>query len=165
MLGLRRRLLVLVLIAVVPALGLILYNATEERYLRVSAIRENAQRIVQLAAIRHNRLVDSSRQLLTVLAEVPSVKDSDPSCNRVLSKLLDRYGYYSNLGVIQPGGNVSCSAVDVQESINLADRSYFRILKTDPLSPDIRVEPVHSRVTGACYRKMGLTDCTARDCS
>jgi PAS domain S-box-containing protein len=126
MLGLRRRLLVLVLIAVVPALGLILYNATEERYLRVSAIRENAQRIVQLAAIRHNRLVDSSRQLLTVLAEVPSVKDSDPSCNRVLSKLLDRYGYYANLGVIQPGGNVSCSAVDVRESINLADQSYFR---------------------------------------
>ena len=126
MFELRRRLLILVLIAVVPALGLILYNTYQERHLRISSIRDDAQRIVQFAAIRHNRLVDSSRQLLTLLAEVPSVKNSDSSCRRVLNKVLDRYGYYANLGVIRPDGNVSCSAVDFSGSVNLADSSYFR---------------------------------------
>src|ERR1043166_1650841 len=76
MFDLRRRLLALVFIAVIPALGLILYNASQERYLRISAIRDDAQRIVQLAAIRHNRLIDSSRQLLTLLAELPRDRKS-----------------------------------------------------------------------------------------
>src|ERR1044071_9204572 len=125
MFDLRRRLLALVFIAVIPALGLILYNAAQERYLRISAIRDDAQRIVQLAAIRHNRLIDSSRQLLTLLAELPSVRNSDSACRRVLHTALDRYGYYGNLGVIRPDGTASCSAVKM-DSTNLADRAYFR---------------------------------------
>ncbi|HEY7167066.1 MAG TPA: ATP-binding protein [Candidatus Binatia bacterium] len=124
--GLRRRLLVLVLIAIVPAMGLILYNTAEERSLRISAIREDAQRIVQIASVRYGRLLDSSRQLLTVLAEVPTVRGSDRRCSEVLKKVLDRYGYYANIGVILPDGTVSCSAVKLPGTTNVADRSYFR---------------------------------------
>ena len=126
MFGLRRRLLVLVLIAMIPGLGLILYNANQERHIRMSAIRDDAQRIVQLAAIRHNRLIDSTRQLLTLLAEVPDVKNSKPFCRRILKGLLDHYAHYANLGVIRPDGSVSCSALEFAGSVNVADRSYFR---------------------------------------
>jgi PAS domain S-box-containing protein len=127
MFGLRRRLLILVLIALIPALGLILYNANEERHIRISAIQDNAQRIVQIAAIRQSRLIDSTRQLLTLLAEIPHVKNGDGfSCERLLKELLDHWGYYANLAVIRPDGTVACSAVKYTGSVNVADRSYFR---------------------------------------
>ena len=127
MFGLRRRLLVLVLITMIPALGLILYNANQERHMRMSAIRDDAQRIVQLAVVRHNRLIDSTRQILTLLAEIPDVKNSESSsCRRILKGLLDHYAYYTNLGVIRPDGSVSCSALEFAVPVNVADRSYFR---------------------------------------
>ena len=61
---LRRFLLIPVVITMIPALALILYNTNQERQIRMSAIRDDAQRIVQLAVVRHNRLVDSTRELL-----------------------------------------------------------------------------------------------------
>lgn len=122
----RRFLLIPVVITMIPVIALILYNVDQERYIRMSAIRDDAQRIVQLAAVRHNRLVDSTRQLLTLLSEVPAVRNSEPSsCRRILKRLLDRYGYYTNLGVIRPDGIVSCSALEFPGSINLSNRAYF----------------------------------------
>ena len=127
MFRLRRRLPILILITMIPALGLILYNANQDRRLQIFAIRDNAQRIVRLAAGRHNRLIDSTRQLLTLLAEVSDVKNGDASsCQRIVKGLLDHYGYYTNLGMIRPDGHVSCSALDFTGSVNVADRSYFR---------------------------------------
>ena len=129
---LRRFLLIPVVITMIPVLALILYNANQERHLRMSAIRDDAQRIVQLSAVRHNRLVDSTRQLLTLLSEVPDVRNSEPSsCRRILKGLLDHYGYYTNLGVIRPDGTVSCSGLEFAGSINVSDRPYFhRALET-----------------------------------
>ena len=43
---------------------------------------ENTQRIVELAAARQARFVDSARQLLAILAEVPEVANGDAAtCN------------------------------------------------------------------------------------
>src|SRR4029077_2195323 len=33
--------------------------------------------------------------------------------------------------------------------VNVADRPYFEAFKTDPQSPEMLIEPVHSRITGA----------------
>jgi PAS domain S-box-containing protein len=129
---LRRFLLIPVVITMIPALALILYNTNQERHIRMSAIRDDAQRIVQLAAVRHNRLVDSTRELLFLLSEVPDVKNAEPSsCRRILKRLLDHHGYYTNLGVIRPDGTVSCSALESARSVNVSDRPYFqRALET-----------------------------------
>src|ERR1043165_9773819 len=152
--GLRRRLLLLVVIAVVPALGLILYNANAERSLRISAIRDDGQRIVQIASVRYTRLIESSRQLLTVLAEIPAVRTGGNSCGEVLKKVLDRYGHYANLGVILPDGSVSCSAANLPGAINVADRSYFRrVMETKAFAVS---EYQISRITGKASIVFGL---------
>ena len=124
---LRRFLLIPVLITMIPALALIFYNTNQQRQIRMSAIRDDAQRIVQLAAVRHNRLVESTRELLFLLSEVPDVKNSEPaSCRRILKTVLDHHGYYTNLSVIRPDGTVSCSALEFGGSVNVSDRSYFQ---------------------------------------
>ena len=44
---------------------------------------------------------------------------------------------------------INSSSVWPVPAVSIADRSYFRTFKTAPRSPDILVEPLHSRVTGA----------------
>ncbi len=128
--GLRVRLILLVFIAVVPALILILHNAKHDRDVSAERIQEDAQRIVEIAAARQAHFIDSARQLLAVLAEVPEVARGDSmACNRFVKGLTDRYSVYANLGVIDVEGNLVCSAVGFAGMVNAADRSYFRRAK------------------------------------
>jgi PAS domain S-box-containing protein len=128
--GLRVRLILLVFIAVVPALILILHNAKHDRDVSAERIQEDAQRIVEIAASRQTRFIDSARQLLAILAEVPEVVRGDSmACNRFVKGLTDRYSVYGNLGRIDAEGNLVCSAIGFSGTLNLANRSYFRRAK------------------------------------
>ena len=124
------RLILLVFIAVVPALILILHNAKRDRDVSAERIQEDAQRIVEIAASRQTRFIDSARQLLAVLAELPEVAWGDAAgCNRFVKGLTDRYSVYVNLGRIDAEGNLVCGAIEFSGTLNLADRSYFRRAK------------------------------------
>jgi PAS domain S-box-containing protein len=125
--GLRGRLILLVFISIVPALVLILHNAKRDRDVSAGRIQEDARRIVEIAASRQARFIDSARQLLAVLAEVPEAASGDPvACNRFVKVLTDRTSVYVNLGRIDLDGNLVCSAIGFSENLNRADRSYFR---------------------------------------
>jgi len=124
------RLILLVFIAIVPALILILHNAKRDREVSAERIQVEAERIVEIAASRQTRFIDSARQLLAVLAEVPDVASGDSAaCNRFVKRLTDRYSVYANLGVINTEGNLVCSAVGLSGMVNASDRSYFRRAK------------------------------------
>ena len=128
--GLRVRLILLVFIALVPAFILILHNAKRDRDVSAERIQEDAQRIVEIAAARQARFIDSALQLLAVLAEVPEVANGDAAtCNRFVEGLTNRYSVYGNLGRIDAEGNLVCSAIGFSGTRNLADRSYFRRAK------------------------------------
>jgi PAS domain S-box-containing protein len=124
------RLILLVFIALIPALILIIHNAKRDRDVSAEKIQEDAQRIVEIAASRQTRFIDSARQLLAVLAEMPEVASGDSmACNRFVKGLTDRYSVYGNLGRIDAEGNLVCSAIGLSGTLNLADRSYFRRAK------------------------------------
>ena len=63
------RLILLVFIAIVPALILILHNAKRDRDVSAERIQEDAQRIVEIAAARQAQFIDPARQLLAVLTD------------------------------------------------------------------------------------------------
>jgi PAS domain S-box-containing protein len=128
--GLRGRLLLIVFIGIVPALVLILHNAKRDRDVSAARIQEDAQRIVEIAAARQARFIDSARQLLTVLSEVPDVRAGEAAaCSRFMKSLADRYSLFANLGLIDVEGNLVCSAVGFSGIVNASDRSYFRRAK------------------------------------
>jgi PAS domain S-box-containing protein len=127
MCGLRGRLILLVFISIVPALVLILHNAKRDRDVSAARIQEDARRIVEIAASRQARFIDSARQLLAVLAEVPEAASGDPmACNRFVKGVTDRYSVYVNLGRIGLDGTLVCSAIGFSGNLNLAESSYFR---------------------------------------
>ena len=71
--GLRLRLLLLVLLAVVAALGPVMFTFVEQRRLAVEDARDDARRLARVAAAEHAQLIDGARQLLVGLAHVDRV--------------------------------------------------------------------------------------------
>src|ERR1043166_6193519 len=67
----RTRLVVLMLLAVHPALGLVLYDNFEKRRLETDRVRENAIAISRLAAANQQSYIKNSRQLLATLTQFP----------------------------------------------------------------------------------------------
>src|SRR3990170_3451628 len=130
--GLRARLLGLVLLAVLPALGLILYTAHQSGQLAARQTVSEAQLLVRLATADYERLVMNPRQLLGTLARLPEVRGRDAAaCNTLFARLKSGYTQYLNFGAIGPDAEVFCSAVPTIRRVNVADRAYFqRALKT-----------------------------------
>jgi len=75
--GLRARLFQLVIIALLPALGVITYHASEQRRKAVRDAENQALRAARLVAANQRRLIDSSGHLLVALSELPAVRIGD----------------------------------------------------------------------------------------
>ena len=124
--NLRARFLFLVLLAVLPALGLLIYTASEQRDQAVAIERRGVGRVAEVVAASQGRLIESARQLLLVISRYPEVQQADESCDQLLSGLLGQFDNYTNLAVVAPNGEVLCSAIAPMEKINLAERADIR---------------------------------------
>lgn len=125
--SIRFRLLLLVFLAIVPALGLALWTGLEHRRMAAAQAQQEALRLARIASSDHERLIEGARQLLIALAQLPPVRTRDtPACSALFATLLKQYRIYANLGAIEPDGDVFCSALPLSGPLNLADRPYFR---------------------------------------
>ncbi|MFP5213941.1 MAG: PAS domain S-box protein, partial [Acidobacteriota bacterium] len=123
---LRARLLLLVLLAILPALGLMLYTGLEHRRLAAEHAKEEAMRLVRIVSVNEKHLIEGTHQMLAGLSHVSEVRGGD-ACEPFLAGMLAKYPQYINLGVADGEGNVTCSALPLQAgSVNIADRAYFR---------------------------------------
>ena len=109
--NLRLRFLLLVLLAVLPAVALLLFTVSEQRDVAVQKGQANAQQLAGLATADQGRLIESTRQLLTVLALLPEVQTGGTACNELFATLLTQFPLYANLGVIGLDGMVTCSGI------------------------------------------------------
>jgi len=125
--GIRGRLFQLVIVALLPALGLIIYHAGEQRRKAVSDAENDALRAARLVAANQRRLIDSSGHLLAALSELPEVRNGDgPACGALFARLLEKFRPYANLGVANIDGNVICSSRPAPTAENISDRLYFQ---------------------------------------
>ena len=126
--SLRVRLMLLVLLALLPALGLIIYTALEQRHLGIKAAEDETLRMVRLAATTQDQLIDSAKQLLVTLAQLRVVHDNDTdACTAIFTNILREHPVYANIGAVRPDGSVFASAVPTTNEVNVADRPYFQI--------------------------------------
>ncbi|HXG53343.1 MAG TPA: GAF domain-containing protein [candidate division Zixibacteria bacterium] len=125
--SLRGRLVVLVLLAVLPALAVIFHSAREQRRAMSLEAQASALRIARLVATSQNNLVEGARQFLLALTQIPEIRKIDPeACPTLARRLLARDPRYTNIGVADAEGNVRCSGIAVRRPVNIADRAYFR---------------------------------------
>jgi len=127
--SLRFRLTLLVLIAIVPLFGLMLYTTSEQRQYAADQAKNNALALASLISKDYQGVIDSGRQLLVALARVPGVLDSpeDPAtCTSFLAEVSAQYPVYSNLVVAAPNGDLVCSALPPSGTISYSDRDWFQ---------------------------------------
>src|SRR5215475_3962516 len=90
--SLRARLVRLVLLGVLPALGVILYDAGEQRLKDRRNVEREALRLAQIVAINQQRLIDSTRHLLIALSALTEVRALEgKGCGELFNKLLREY--------------------------------------------------------------------------
>lgn len=130
-LGLRGRILLLVLAALLPPTAIALAVALEER----SEAREHAQGDVldstRLTAADVRQVFDSTAGVLAALAEDISRQRGRAYCERLLELMQQSTDRYSAAGVARPGGRVYCGAAKEGfgpplESADVSSAGWFR---------------------------------------
>ena len=134
---LRTRLILLVLLAVIPAFGLALYGNLERRRIEKARVREGATAISQLAAANQENFIKNTRQLLATLTQFPFLvlATNRPFCETHFSNLRQLAPDYLNFGLIDADGMLFCSASATEGSVSLGDRACFqRVTQTRQFS-------------------------------
>jgi diguanylate cyclase (GGDEF)-like protein len=124
--SLRHRLLLLVLLAVMPALALLLATTWEQRRQAAQGARDDALRIARLASSQHVGLVEGARALLVGLSQLSDVQMHNArACNAVFADVQRTFPLYKNVGAVRPDGHVFCAARP-HPATNVAELDYFR---------------------------------------
>ncbi len=124
---LRSRLLIVVLTALLPLLGLMVYAGVEGRRRAATDSQAAALTVARMAAVEQHQLIEGTRQLLVALAQLPEVANHDgPRCSALFANIRAQFPAQANLGAATPTGDLFCSAQPMAEPVNIADRPYFR---------------------------------------
>ena len=126
--SLRSRLLLLLLLIALPAFGFTL-NAYLAFYRDATTrIEQDAYTLVQLAAKDQETVTAETRLLLSMLAQMPMMRDPHPAtaCDQWLATLLQQHTGYTNLGAADRAGSLYCSGIPAPAPINFRDRAWFQ---------------------------------------
>ena len=122
--SLRFRLMALVVVAVLPVFGLLLFHAYADKERKIHAIEEDAVRMTELAAGSVGKIIEASHQLLMFMAYTEPVRSGRAAEATVLfGQMLG--GSWENLGLVRSDGAVLASALSVSGPVQLKDRSWF----------------------------------------
>jgi diguanylate cyclase (GGDEF)-like protein len=122
------RLLLLILIAVAPAFGIIVYTSVEQRAKVQSDARVQALSSARSLAARERDFVVHTQQLLGNLARSGEVRglSSNADCNAFLGEVSLLHQDYVDLFVAGADGAVRCSANPAKRLPNVVARAYFQ---------------------------------------
>ena len=128
----RSRIILLVVLAALPALAFTLYSTWDERARAETHARQELRRLVTLAAHQQAQIIEGARQTLVAISLVPPVVLDDAIlCNNYLAKLLEKSpGLYHSMGIYDAQNVLYCNALPWQGKIVSPDRLYLQLART-----------------------------------
>jgi len=145
--GLRFRLFLLVLLAILPALFLVVYTAIEQREAAKDEAIKTSQRLVGLAAANQKQQIEATRQLLQTLSQLKEVRpEKRVECAALLTNLLELHPVYVNIVAIGPDGLAFASAVPTNRQ-DYHSQAFFKEASESMkfVVGEYRVDPVTRR--------------------
>lgn len=123
----RARVLAVVFLTMIPAFALLIFNATDDRARALAVTQESALSTVRLVASQQSQLVQSTEQLLRLVAEAGDINDPQ-QCESVLNRIYNAVEGYRGFSVARANGDVYCVAPlrPMTATLNTAHRSYFQ---------------------------------------
>lgn len=120
------RLLVLVFVALLPAIAIQAYNEFDLRRSREIEVQNHAVNLADLAAAEQRQTVQGIRQVLIVLSQLPSIKARDAqACNAYLGAVKQRFPAFLTLVVTDRSGQTFCDPYNSYKPVNVSKRAYF----------------------------------------
>lgn len=135
--GIRFRILLLVLLAAVPAVAVMIGSSLDQRQRAAEGVRRGAESVARVAAGQHENVIGHTSRLLEGLAGLDAIRTADPAdCPAILAAVLAGEPLYRNIGVADATGAVVCSALAVE--------------------PGFRPSPAGSAAVAEAIRRQGL---------
>ncbi len=123
----RSILVLLIFVAIIPALGLTLGTGLQARHLAAANATEDALRLARLTASHAEDLIDGTRHLLMALVLVPDIRDGNgPACDAFLTRVLKTYPQYADASVFGSSGAVKCSTRPGNPPSGGSELAHFR---------------------------------------
>jgi diguanylate cyclase (GGDEF)-like protein/PAS domain S-box-containing protein len=123
--GLRLRLALVVVLAILPALGLALYTTLQTDAHERASARNQLREVAQIAAAREDGTISGAHGLLQVIAQTPEVRTGGEPCSALLSGVLANHAEYTNIAVFAPNGSAICAAQPFSLSLDVSGRTWF----------------------------------------
>jgi two-component sensor histidine kinase len=138
---LRRRLSVLVAVALVPSLLLTAYNAARWRIFLESATRATALSEARLAANELEQIIDNARQLMTAMAQFPLNADNKADCASYFKSIISDVPTFRQAAIIDTDGKFLCSTSPSQDALDVGARvGFYQSLKAGKLAVGTIIE-------------------------
>jgi diguanylate cyclase (GGDEF)-like protein len=127
----RARIMLLVILAALPALLLTVYSTLERRAAAETQARAEIRRLVKLAAMQQGQVIEGARQMMGASSQVLPALLRDPrGCSEFFVRLLRlNRGIYHSMGLYLANGELFCNAVTWRDRIYGGDRLYFRLAR------------------------------------
>jgi signal transduction histidine kinase/CheY-like chemotaxis protein/HAMP domain-containing protein len=124
--SIRKKLALLVLIAALPAFGVILASGLERRSHGIEDARAEALFLARSLGEIQEGVTASARQLLATLAQLPAIREGNiPESNRVLASALKANPAFATNHLLDLKGDALASGLPFRPA-NYADRKHFR---------------------------------------
>ena len=125
--SIRQKLLLLLLVIFLPALGIIVASGLNQKRDAIQKAENKASILAQSLAAQQDQIANSTKTMLSVLAQLRMVQNLDaPACNELFRELRRRYPFYSTITAVTPDGNLFASSEPFQPGINLSDRKHIQ---------------------------------------
>lgn len=133
--SLTARMFLLVLIAVLPALGIQAYNEYDLRASRSEDIRQRVVQITKQFGEEMGELREGARQLLVALGQLPAVKGHQgEACNELFASTKAKFTNYTLLAAADANGNIFCSSSRLSYASVAEQPFYKRAMANDGLA-------------------------------
>jgi PAS domain S-box-containing protein len=125
--SLSSRLWVVLALAMLPLIGLTIYDYQHARQDALTHIEHDARLMLNGAQIEENSAFRHVGQLFRIMAIADNLQNLDPEqCNALSRRLVSTFEDFSNLGAVWPNGEIFCSATPLTKSVQVSDRKWFQ---------------------------------------
>ena len=124
---LRARLVILILLAFIPAFSLSAYNSFHQLRSQETAVREGALRLVRMMKVNQRQMMDDAKEFLGAISSIPSwSRENTGGCTILMNRLVNNFPGYTSFALIRPNGNIFCSAEPAKLHGNIAHLRFFK---------------------------------------
>jgi len=127
---LRRRLLLIITIALLPVVGVSIFQGVERVKRDTEDVRAQLIQSARATSANQQEVLNAGEQILRAMGSLQDVRDMSGNCDGILADAMIGVSYFTNLSRINANGTFVCSAVPLTKGINIANFPVFARVKT-----------------------------------